>query len=242
MTCSAIRRTFMKDLQHLCRTIDASTDGQASIVGIDEMTVKVLLRPKSGYNAHAEFLLTIKCCPTYPKACPDVSFDSPIFHPNIDPSDGAICLSLLSEWRSCYCLVDLVKAVLYVIDHPAFDSPNNRFGALKDPAQLSTNTARVLAGLPVKGRRFPPNRAWLEWARANGCLPTGEEEMEEAEEELRKREDLVQNWGDGVNVSATNMGSEAKVNRDSDCVNKSCKILQWKCAIKYCYLTALRVH
>ncbi|CUT99411.1 Ubiquitin carrier protein [Echinococcus multilocularis] len=228
MTCSAIRRTFMKDLQHLCRTIDASTDGQASIVRIDEMTVKVLLRPKSGYNAHGEFLLTIKCCPTYPKACPDVSFDSPIFHPNIDP-----------EWRSCYCLMDLVKAVLYVIDRPAFDSPNNRFGALKDPAQLSTNTARVLAGLPVKGRRFPPNRAWLQWARANGCLPTREEEMEEVEEELRKREDLVQNWGDGVNVPATNMGSEDKVNRDSNCVNKSCKILQWKCAIKYRYFTLL---
>ncbi|KAL5960595.1 hypothetical protein TSMEX_011672 [Taenia solium] len=59
MTHPATQRTFMKDVQQLCRTIDASTDGQASIVGVDEMTVKVALHPKSGYNAHADFLLTV---------------------------------------------------------------------------------------------------------------------------------------------------------------------------------------
>ncbi|CDS37757.1 protein kinase [Echinococcus multilocularis] len=99
MTCPTAQRTFMKDLQQLYRTIEASTDGQAFIVGIDAMTVKVSLRPKSGYNAHAEFMLTIKCHPAYPNFPPDVSFDSPIFHPNVDPSTGSVCVSLPNEWQ-----------------------------------------------------------------------------------------------------------------------------------------------
>ncbi|KAL5104683.1 Ubiquitin-conjugating enzyme E2 PEX4 [Taenia crassiceps] len=150
MTCPATQRTFIRDVQQLYRTIDASTDGQAPIVGVDEMTVKVCLHPKSVLNAHADFLLTIKCCPTYPTVNPDVSFDSPIFHPNINPFDGSICLSLLDEWRSCYNLLDLVKAVLYLIEHPAFDSPNNSFVAAGDAAQLPMMTARVLAGVAIK--------------------------------------------------------------------------------------------
>uniref|UniRef100_A0A0R3W0F4 Condensin complex subunit 2 n=1 Tax=Taenia asiatica TaxID=60517 RepID=A0A0R3W0F4_TAEAS len=47
---------------------------------------------------------------------------------------------------------------------------------------LPSKTARLLAGLPVKGRHFAPNTAWCEWARANGCLPTREEEVDEIEE------------------------------------------------------------
>ncbi|EUB55136.1 hypothetical protein EGR_09996 [Echinococcus granulosus] len=57
MSCSKTQRTFFKDLQQLYKTIEASTDGQATILGIDEMSVNVSLRPKSGCNAHAEFVL-----------------------------------------------------------------------------------------------------------------------------------------------------------------------------------------
>ncbi|CDS36417.1 expressed conserved protein [Echinococcus multilocularis] len=58
MTYPATQRTFMGKVQQLCRTIDDSTDGQASIIGIDEMTVKVSLLPKSSLNAHIGFTLT----------------------------------------------------------------------------------------------------------------------------------------------------------------------------------------
>ncbi|CUT99854.1 UBiquitin Conjugating enzyme family member [Echinococcus multilocularis] len=211
MTCPTTQRTFMKDVQHLYRTIDASTNGQASIIAADEMTVKVSLRPTSGYNAHAEFLLTIKCCSTYPKDSPDISFDTPIFHPNIDPSSGPICLSLLYDWRSCYNLLDMVKAVLYVIDHPAFDSPNNDFGIVNDPAQLPTMTARVLAGLPVKGRCFPPNTAWVKWARDNGCLPTGEEELEEAGAAIRTGDEVDLKGGEEIDAPVNASALENKV-------------------------------
>ncbi|CUT98750.1 UBiquitin Conjugating enzyme family member [Echinococcus multilocularis] len=182
MSCSTTRRAFFKDLQQLYKTIEASTDGQATILGTGEMSVRVSLRPKSGCNAHAEFILSIKCTSSYPRNCPDVTFSSPIFHPNIDSQSGSVCLSLLSEWQSCYSLLDVVKAVLYLIEHPNFESANNSLAILENPGQLSSKTARLLAGLPVNGRRFTPNTAWCEWARANGCLPTREEEVEETEE------------------------------------------------------------
>uniref|UniRef100_A0A5K3FM44 UBIQUITIN_CONJUGAT_2 domain-containing protein n=1 Tax=Mesocestoides corti TaxID=53468 RepID=A0A5K3FM44_MESCO len=40
----------------------------------------------------------IKCPVSYPRSCPEVTFTSPIFHPNIDSYSGDICLNLLSEW------------------------------------------------------------------------------------------------------------------------------------------------
>ncbi|VDK48246.1 unnamed protein product, partial [Taenia asiatica] len=122
----------------------------------------------------------IKCFPTYPKDRPEASFNSPTFHPNNDSSYGSVCMSLLDDWQSCYSLLDLVRAMPYFIDHPDFDSPNNSFGILSDLAQLPTMTTCVLAGLSVKGRRFPSNAAWFEWARDNGCLPTEEEEVGES--------------------------------------------------------------
>ncbi|VDK51577.1 unnamed protein product [Taenia asiatica] len=59
MSSLTTQRTFFKDLQQLYRTIEVSTDGQATISGSDEMSVRVLLRPKSGCNAHAEFILDV---------------------------------------------------------------------------------------------------------------------------------------------------------------------------------------
>ncbi|KAL5969326.1 NEDD8-conjugating enzyme UBC12, partial [Taenia solium] len=211
MTSPAAQRTFMKDLQQLYKTIDASTDGQAFIVGIDEMTVKVSLRPKSGYNAHAEFLVTIECCATYPMTYPKVSFDTPIFHPNIDPLSGTVCISILNEWQSCYSLLDLVKAFLYLIDHPNFDSPINPVDVPENSAQLARNSVRLLAGLPINGHRFPPNPAWVQWARLNSCLPSEEEgELEEAEVEARKNEEFDQYGGEEINKAANAAALEDK--------------------------------
>lgn len=103
--------------------------------------------------------------------------------------------------------------MLYLIDHPAFDSPNNCFGALTDPAQLPIMTARVLAGLPVKGYRFLPNTAWFEWARDNGCLPTEEEKLEEVQDTMVTKDELDQEGGEAIDASASIAASEDKVSQ-----------------------------
>ncbi|KAL5970418.1 Ubiquitin-conjugating enzyme E2 PEX4, partial [Taenia solium] len=210
---STTQRTFFKDLQQLCRTIEASTDGQAAIAGSEEMSVRVLLRPKSGCNAHAEFTLNIKCTSYYPRDPPEVTFGSPIFHSNIDTATESICLSFFSD---CYSLLDVVKAVLYLIEHPRFASVNNSLGMLENPRQSPSKTVRLLAGLLVKEYRFAPNTAWCEWARVNGCLPTREEEEDETEEfgaEVKERtvamEDKLSEYGPANNLTTVISAEDA---------------------------------
>ncbi|VDD77176.1 unnamed protein product [Mesocestoides corti] len=183
MSHSTGQRSFFKDVQQLYRTIDTSTDGQASIVSVNELSVIVSLNPKFGLNAHAAFIVNINCPLSYPKACPDVHFITPIFHPNIYLGDGSVCLSLLSEWHSCYSILDVIKALIYLIEHPNFESANNDFAS--DEKLFDKKTLRLLAGLRVNGRRFPPNQAWCEWAEANGCLPVDDEEVEDDSTDAR---------------------------------------------------------
>uniref|UniRef100_A0A5K3FGU8 UBIQUITIN_CONJUGAT_2 domain-containing protein n=3 Tax=Mesocestoides corti TaxID=53468 RepID=A0A5K3FGU8_MESCO len=197
MSHSATQRSYLKDIQQLYRTIETSTDGQASILCVGEMSVVISLHPKSGYNAHAAFTVNINCPVSYPREGPKVLFISPIFHPNIDNSSGSVCLNFLNEWLSCYNLLDVVKALLYLIEHPNFESTNNTFGYLENTDLLVKKTMRLLAGLPVNGQRFAPNQAWCEWAEAHGCLPIGEEEDDENDGASNVVEDVTQMVGVG---------------------------------------------
>ena len=70
-----------------------------------------------------------------------------------------------------------MKAILYLIAYPNFDSANNSFGYLQEDEVLEVMTKRVLAGLPVGSYRsrdyssFLPNRDWCEWAAERGFRP-----------------------------------------------------------------------
>ena len=118
--------------------------------------------------------------------------------------------------------------MLYLIDHPDFDSPNNSFGILSDLAQLPTMTTRVLACLPVRGRRFPPNAAWFEWARDNGCLPTEEEEAEESRNAMEMKGELGQKGCEVIVVHTNTATSEGgKVSRRTYNANELVKWSNW---------------
>lgn len=169
---STSQRSFFKDVQHLYQTIDTSTDGQAAVESVDDTSVCISLCPKTGCNAHATFYMTVTRSSAYPLRPPSVSFDTPIFHPNIDFIGGSVCLSIFTQWRTCYSLLDLVKAILYLIDHPNFESPLSEFQEASGEEVIATKSALLLAGLPVDGRRFTPNTTWCDWARENDCLPT----------------------------------------------------------------------
>eukprot|EP00108_Taenia_solium_P010882 TsM_001168600 transcript=TsM_001168600 gene=TsM_001168600 len=124
-------------------------------------------------------------------------------------------------FRSCYNLLDLVKALLYLIDHPTFDSPLYPLGVPEDSAQLARNSVRLLAGLPVNGFRFPPNPVWVEWARVSGCLPSEEEEaLEEADVGACINEEVEQEGGEIIGEFTNTAAPEDEVSSGPDLAEK----------------------
>lgn len=106
----------------------------------------------------------------------------------------------------------MIKAFLYLINHPNFDTPYGPFGIPEDSAKLATNSVRILAGLPVNGLRFPPNPTWVEWARVNDCMPSEEEgELGEEEVEACVNEHFDQNIDKEIIQPANTAASDDEV-------------------------------
>ena len=85
--------------------------------------------------------------PDYPTKPPIVSFDPPLFHPNVYP-DGKICLSIINEnqdWRGA-------------IHHPCFVSSNRAHGGLtlRRPTAC-TNVKQIL--MAVQSLLDAPNNS-----------------------------------------------------------------------------------
>ncbi|MEM0475213.1 MAG: ubiquitin-conjugating enzyme E2 [Candidatus Norongarragalinales archaeon] len=84
----------------------------------------------------------------------DVVWLTPIFHPNIRPSDGKVCIQLLNEWSESQSVASLVNALRQLLVQP------NPFNALdKEAADFFADHAadvnRVL-GINLKGVEATP--------------------------------------------------------------------------------------
>ncbi|VDN13152.1 unnamed protein product [Dibothriocephalus latus] len=166
-------RSYLKDLRSLYINIEESTNKQASISSVCGGKLEILLTPNDGPYAHAIFTLEIVASDNYPRVRPEIRFLTPIFHPNINTDGGYICLSLMDDWNSCYSFLDVIKAVLFLLANPNFDSANNSFGSLSPEYRdrFEEVCRQFLAGFPIKGEVYPANEKWCEWARANNCFP-----------------------------------------------------------------------
>lgn len=62
----------------------------------------------------------------YPKRGPiDVQMRTKIYHPNIDSSNGHICVSYFSSWKETYDVIGIVNAIFDLLDDPNPDSSYN---------------------------------------------------------------------------------------------------------------------
>uniref|UniRef100_A0A0X3P5J0 UBC core domain-containing protein n=1 Tax=Schistocephalus solidus TaxID=70667 RepID=A0A0X3P5J0_SCHSO len=172
MACHGMRN-YLKDLRSLYINIGDSTNEQAIISSVCGGTLEILLTPNEGPYAHATFILEIATSDDYPRTRPEIRLLTPIFHPNINPQGGYICLSIMDDWNSCYSFLDVIKAVLFLLANPNFDSANNSFGSLPPEYRDRFNEMckQFLAGFPIKGEVHPANENWCKWARANNCFP-----------------------------------------------------------------------
>nr|CUU98199.1 hypothetical transcript [Hymenolepis microstoma] len=78
----------------------------------------------------------------------------------------------------CYSLLDLVKAILYLLVHTNFELLFSDFREVSVQDSIATKLALLLAGLPVEGKRFAPNTTWCDWALENNCLPIADDVKE----------------------------------------------------------------
>ncbi|VDN10925.1 unnamed protein product [Dibothriocephalus latus] len=173
-------RSYLKDLRNLYVNIGESTSEQASISSVCGRRLEILLTPNEGPYAHAMFTLEIVASENYPRNQPQIRFLTPIFHPNIHPKNGYICLSILDDWNS---LLDAIKAVLFLLSNPNFDSSNNEFADLPSEYQNRFDEVcrQFLAGFHVRGEVYPANEKWCEWARANNCFPVPKCDYDESQ-------------------------------------------------------------
>lgn len=97
--------------------------------------------------------------PTYPQSAPTAFFRTKIFHPNVDPGTGAICVDTLKrDWTSTLTLRDVLVTISCLLVFPnaasALNSEAGRlleedFGEFERKARL---WARMHAAVPVSLR------------------------------------------------------------------------------------------
>ncbi|CAF0980484.1 unnamed protein product [Didymodactylos carnosus] len=113
----------------------------------DKITGRVL--PNSEPYSEGEYRIEINLPPDYPFKAPEVRFLTEIYHPDVELPDGKICLELLSveKWLATTSVVDIVKAVVDMIDKPKLDNPLNTVMALEyknNPAQFREKAAEYI--------------------------------------------------------------------------------------------------
>jgi len=77
----------------------------------------------------------------------DLTWLTPIFHPNIHEKDGKVCIQLINNWAEGQTILSVVKALKQLLEHPNTKDPLNR-----DAAVYFDSHPDALAGgaLPVK--------------------------------------------------------------------------------------------
>mmetsp|Transcript_10368 Transcript_10368/g.19360 ORF Transcript_10368/g.19360 Transcript_10368/m.19360 type:complete len:151 (+) Transcript_10368:288-740(+) len=93
------------------------------------------------------YTLTLKFTEDFPSAPPEVSFQPPIFHPNVYPS-GRVCLSILDPskgWKPSITLKQMLVGIQDLLDNPNNDDPAQSLASellRKDPAQYKRRIER----------------------------------------------------------------------------------------------------
>ena len=75
------------------------------------------------------YRLSLAFGPEYPFKAPVVKFDTPCYHPNVDPA-GNICLDILKEkWSAAYSVKSILQSIQSLLGDANCDSPLNNHAA-----------------------------------------------------------------------------------------------------------------
>ncbi|CDF35851.1 unnamed protein product [Chondrus crispus] len=72
------------------------------------------------------FSLEVKVPSSYPLTAPNFRLLTKIFHPNVHPKTGEICIDILKNaWSPAWTLQSTCRAIIILLSHPEPDSPLN---------------------------------------------------------------------------------------------------------------------
>ena len=91
---------------------DNLLEWQASIEGPDDT-------PYEG----GIFFLDVKFPTDYPFKPPEVTFETTIYHPNVNTSSGAICMDTQDQWSPSSTLAAILTGLLQLLAQPNPDDP-----------------------------------------------------------------------------------------------------------------------
>lgn len=120
--------------------------------GDDMLTWKSTIQgPDESYYTDMEYHLEMKFPTNYPICAPQVKFETPIFHPNIDMS-GNICLDILKDkWSATYTVSTILLSIQSLLETPNNESPLNGQAAelWENKEEFSRLAKRRYANLPL---------------------------------------------------------------------------------------------
>lgn len=86
----------------------------------------VINGPQESPYEGGRFQLKILCSASYPYAAPQVSFETKVFHPNVNFNTGELCVDILkTDWSPAWTLQYVCRAVVSLLRDPNADSPLN---------------------------------------------------------------------------------------------------------------------
>ena len=88
--------------------------------------------PEDSDYRNGVFLLDIVIPKEYPFKPPKCKFKTKIFHPNISPNDGSICINILKahNWNPTLTINNILLSIMVLLYNPNFSDPLN--GAARD--------------------------------------------------------------------------------------------------------------
>ncbi len=87
----------------------------------------VITGPEETDYKDGVFLLDIAIPPQYPYKPPTIKFKTKIWHPNINPDNGNICITTLKEkfWNPSMTISDILYTIMLLFYKPNFKDPLN---------------------------------------------------------------------------------------------------------------------
>lgn len=97
-----------------------------TVLPIPSPALSAILPPPLPPTQNGYFKIDVVVPPSYPLSPPNVRLLSKVFHPNVHPKSGEVCLDILkAAWSPAWTLASTARALIVLLGHPEPDSPLN---------------------------------------------------------------------------------------------------------------------